>query len=598
MSKLELFTLIKKLEDEAITVKEKTADLNEGKVRFITQEDIEQTNDLIKKNKALDFIVIYDNNKISMISLIFKESIFLIKKPGDFLEFFKSVLENKTIKKRTHDAKQLFYTLKKYQINPQNIVFDTMLAGYLLNPSAPSYDLEYLCAEHADMDFFNNRSVYDDIELYTIKKSKEFAKIIEPMCKQICRNGQESLLENIEIPLSSVLSNMEINGFEVDERGIKEYKNVLINKLEEIESQIYELVGYRFNIKSPNQLGDALFISLGLPHGKTTQRGYSTSAEILERIQSRHPVVPKVLDFRTISKIKSTYCDGMLRAVGENSRIHTKFSQTETKTGRLSSQEPNLQNIPVKTEIGKELRKFFCAREGCLLIDADYSQIELRILADISGDENMIDLFRNNKDIHTITAAKIFHLPESMVTKAMRNKAKVINFGIIYGMSSFSLAKEMKTTRKEANVYINNYFEYYSGIKNYVEKVLEFAKENGFVKTKFERVRYLPEIISKNFNIRSFGERAARNMPIQGTAADIIKIAMIRVQKRLEQEQLKSQLILQVHDELIIEAPEEEAKKVAKLLKQEMQEATSLKVPLVANIGTGKTWYEAKNEMQ
>jgi DNA polymerase-1 len=288
----------------------------------------------------------------------------------------------------------------------------------------------------------------------------------------------------------------------------------------------------------------------------------------------------------------------MLRAIEKDGRIHTKFNQTETKTGRLSSAEPNLQNIPVKTDIGREMRKFFCAKEGHFLIDADYSQIELRILADISGDENMINSFKNGEDIHTITATRIFNIPASMITESMRNMAKTINFGIIYGMSAFSLAKEIDVSRKEANLYINHYFEHYDGVRTYMDDTLKFAKENGFVKTKFERRRYLPEILSKNFNVRSFGKRVARNMPIQGTAADIIKIAMIRVKNRLEQEQLKSRLILQVHDELLVEAPKDEVTYVSELLKQEMQGALDLKIPLTVNISSGKTWYDAKQSIK
>ena len=358
--------------------------------------------------------------------------------------------------------------------------------------------------------------------------------------------------------------------------------------------QIYEEVGYEFNINSPKQLGVALFEKLGLPAKKKTKSGYSTNADVLEDLRKYHPVIDMILKYRTLAKLKSTYCDGLLKVIGDDGRIHTNFNQTETRTGRISSTEPNLQNIPVRTEIGRELRRFFCAKEGCVLVDADYSQIELRVLADISKDENMMQAFKDNEDIHTATASQVFNMPRDFVTPIMRSRAKAVNFGIVYGIGAFSLSKDIGVTTKEASNYIKAYLSHYSGVDKYMHDVTEKAKEDGYVETVFGRRRYLPELKTGNHITRAFGERVARNMPIQGTAADIIKIAMIKVDNRLQDEGLKAKLILQVHDELIVEAPEEEKEKVSAILKEEMENAVSLSVPLIADAAMGKTWYDAK----
>ena len=403
-----------------------------------------------------------------------------------------------------------------------------------------------------------------------------------------------NLLHEIELPLAKVLAQMEELGFAVDKEGIAEYGEIMQNKIDQLQDLVYEEVGYRFNLNSPKQLGEALFIKLGLPAGKKTKTGYSTNAEVLEKLRYEHPVVELILEYRTLAKIKSTYCDGLLKVVEEDGRIHSSFNQTETRTGRISSTEPNLQNIPVRTDVGRELRKFFVAKEGCVLVDADYSQIELRVLAHVANDSGMIEAFKENDDIHRNTAAQVFHMPREMVTPLMRSRAKAVNFGIIYGIGAFSLAKNIGVTRKEAEEYIKTYLDHFSGVRNYMTNVVEHAKETGYVETLFGRRRYLPELSSSNFNLRSFGERVAMNMPIQGTAADIIKIAMIRVVHRLEKEGLRARLILQVHDELIVEAPEEEAPLVQQLLTEEMEQAIHLSVPMVAEATIGKTWYDAK----
>ena len=364
--------------------------------------------------------------------------------------------------------------------------------------------------------------------------------------------------------------------------------------IDELQQSIYDHVGYEFNINSPKQLAEALFEKLGLPAKKKTKSGYSTNADVLEELKPYHPVISEILEYRTVAKLKSTYCDGLIKVIGGDGRIHSSFNQTETRTGRISSTEPNLQNIPVRTERGREFRKFFTAKDGHVLVDADYSQIELRVLAHVADDENMIAAFKNNLDIHRSTAAKVFGVSDECVTPEMRSKAKAVNFGIVYGIGAFSLSKDINVSVKEADKYIKEYLSHYSGIDRYLKNVVEQAKTDGYVTTMFGRRRYLPELTSSNHNIRSFGERVAMNMPIQGTSADIIKIAMIKVYERLKKEGLKSRLILQVHDELIVEAPEDEALQAAQILSEEMQNAVKLNVPLPADSGIGKTWYDAK----
>ena len=520
-----------------------------------------------------------------------KDIIYIIsEEQSGFVEFIKKLFEDLSIEKQTHNVKSLILALKSLDINPKNIKFDTMLAAYLLNPSASDYSLDRLCNEYegtkTGFEGEENESLLVNLSILN--------SIIDKLKENIEKNGQQKLLYDIEIPLSKLLAEMEDLGFGVDAEGIEKYGEMLDKKIYEMQKQIYDYVGYEFNINSPKQLGSALFESLGLPVGKKTKSGYSTSAEVLEGIRYAHPVVDDILEYRTLTKLKSTYCDGMIKVIEKDGRIHSKFNQVETRTGRISSTEPNLQNIPVRTDIGRELRRFFIAKEGHVLVDADYSQIELRVLAHVANDENMIEAFKNNEDIHAITASQVFHIPSEMLTPLMRSRAKAVNFGIVYGISAFSLSKDIGVTVKEAKEYINNYLNHYSGVSKYMKEVVEDAEEKGYVETMFKRRRYLPEITSSNFNLRSFGKRVAMNMPIQGAAADIIKIAMLKVENRLIAENLKSKLILQVHDELIVEAPEDESKKVADILKEEMEKAVNLKVPLIAETSIGKTWYDAK----
>lgn len=497
------------------------------------------------------------------------------------------LLEDEKIRKYTFDCKSLYSYCIKNNISVRNIAFDILLAGYLLNPNSSEYSVAVL-----------SESYRIAVDIDTDNAFVRDCAVMRELCKKlndnIIDNSEEKLLHDIEIPLSEVLSAMEIDGFKVDFSGIHEYGINLEAKLNELISTIYNYSGEEFNLNSPKQLGVVLFEKLGLPVKKKTKTGYSTNAEVLESLYDEHPIIPAILEYRTIQKLKSTYCDGLLKVVGADGRIHSTFQQTETRTGRLSSTEPNLQNIPVRQEIGRELRKFFISDAGNVLIDSDYSQIELRVLADLADDTNMIQAFNNNDDIHAITASQVFNMPLSMVTPLMRSRAKAVNFGIVYGIGAFSLSKDIKVSVYEAKKYIENYLNHYSGVNKYMENVVIDAKNNGYVTTLFNRRRYLPELSASNAIQRSFGERVARNMPIQGTAADIIKIAMVKVFNRLRNENMKSRLIMQVHDELIIESPENESEKAMQILKEEMENAVKMKVCLSVDAHIGKTWYDAK----
>ncbi|MEG1427994.1 MAG: DNA polymerase, partial [Oscillospiraceae bacterium] len=390
-----------------------------------------------------------------------------------------------------------------------------------------------------------------------------------------------------------VLGDMEEAGFAVNRQGIREFGKTLQVRIDSLYQSVMDQVGYEFNLNSPKQLGEALFGKMGLAHGKKTKSGYSTGVEVLESLRDENPVVEEILSYRTLTKLNSTYCEGLQKAISEDGRIHSTFNQAETRTGRISSTEPNLQNIPIRTEPGSRVRRFFIAREGCVLVDADYSQIELRVLAHVANDEVMIDSFRNNKDIHRATASRVFRVPEELVTPKMRSSAKAVNFGIVYGIGAFSLSKDIGVTRREAEDYIAEYLRNFSGVRDYMEQIILKAKEQGFVEDLFGRRRYLPELQSSNFNMRGFGERVARNMPIQGAAADIIKIAMVRVWERLKKEKLQARLILQVHDELIVECPIEECERVKSLLQEEMEGAVQLSVPMLVEVASGPNWYDA-----
>lgn len=511
---------------------------------------------------------------------------------NNFRIFLKKLCENKNISKNVFNLKKFYKSIMPLRINFMGEIFDVLLAAYLLNPEIKE-DIFTMAQGHEIFPPDLPEELTDEekkcIETcYFIAKLKDLYKI------KIKENNQEHLLKKIEQPLSKVLADMELTGFLIDKEGLEDYGGELNQQLKAAEEEIYKLAGEEFNINSPKQLGIILFEKLNLPKGKKLKSGYSTGAQILEKLRGYHPIINMILEYRALAKLKSTYVDSMVNLITPRGRIHTSFNQTETRTGRISSAEPNLQNIPVRTERGRKLRKYFKSPEGSVLIDADYSQIELRVMAHISGDENMINAFKNDEDIHSITASQIFGVPVSMVTPEMRARSKTVNFGILYGMSAFSLAQDLKISRFDAQNYINKYLEHYSGINNYMNEIILLAKKQGYVETIFHRRRYLPELNSSNFLLRSFGERVARNMPIQGSAADIIKIAMINVYKRLLDEDFKSKIILQVHDELIIESPEDESEEVKKLLKEEMENAVKLNVPLEVHIAVGKTWFDAK----
>lgn len=581
MAKLELFTLMKKLGLE----QPETPEQERPAVEAVPCADTEALLRGLQECGKAYLLGAYDDGALKTLYLAVGEVVCAVDVQAE-PAFVKMLCESEDIGKYTHDVKALYAELARMGVGLRCVQMDTMLAGYVLNPSATEYGMERLFAEYGV-------SVAEGADLQAVQVAA-LPALCSVLEEQIAQNGQVQLLQDIELPLAGVLADMEARGVAVDKDGIAAYGAVLQEQIERLEADVYEEVGYAFNLNSPKQLGEALFVKLGLPAGKKTKTGYSTNAEVLEKLRYEHPAVASILEYRTLAKLKSTYCDGLLKVVEPDGRIRSRFNQTETRTGRISSTEPNLQNIPVRTDVGRELRKFFVAKEGCVLVDADYSQIELRVLAHAADDKNMIAAFMAGDDIHRNTAAQVFHMPPELVTPLMRSRAKAVNFGIIYGIGSFSLAKNIGVTRKEAEAYIKTYLDTFSGVRAYMEQSVARARACGYAQTLFGRRRYLPELAASNFNLRAFGERVAMNMPIQGTAADIIKIAMIRVARRLEQEGLRAQLILQVHDELIVEAPEEEAPLVRQLLTEEMQQAAALKVPLVADAAVGKTWYDAK----
>lgn len=467
----------------------------------------------------------------------------------------------------------------------RGLTFSCDLAGYLLNSQASEYTAENLClayrvAYRADMGEFADVC--------------SLAALAERLKQELEAADMTALYNDIELPLCETLASMEYYGVDADADGIRAFGDKLNEKLGEITDEIYRLAGQEFNISSPKQLGKVLFEDLGLPCKKKTKSGYSTNADVLESIANKHPIVPMILEYRTLSKLSSTYVDSLLKQIHADGRVHSIFKQTETRTGRISSTEPNMQNIPVRKELGREMRRFFIAREGCLLVDADYSQIELRVLASVCGDENMQQAFLSGSDIHTSTAAQVFGLPEDFVSPEMRSAAKAVNFGIIYGIGPFSLSKDIGVSIAEAKKYIQSYLDNYPKVTEFMNKTVADGEKNGYVSTIFGRRRYIPELSASNKNVQAFGKRAAMNAPIQGAAADIIKLAMVKVYRRLKAELPEVHLILQVHDELILEAPEAQAERAAALLKEEMEAAVKLAVPLTVDVHTGKSWYDAK----
>ncbi len=572
LSELEMFKLLERLKIKPSEVKQRSEVPKTEKRKYkISGEFSGNISDL----QNVTFIFLQDT-----IQFLAGEEIFTISEKKRQLEFFGSSCE-----KYTFEAKPVYRFCFENGSRLRGIAADADILGYLLNTNSTEYTIEKMRAEygvsaHEELGEFADLAALDEL--------------IPIMLDEVERQGMTGLLKDIELPLTEVLASMEYYGVRVDCGGIKSFGEKLTEEMAGLEQQIYFMAGHEFNIGSPKQLGTVLFEELGLPAGKKTKTGYSTNAEVLENLRDKHEIVDAVLQYRQLSKLNSTYVEGLLKVVAEDGRVHSLFKQTETRTGRISSAEPNVQNIPVRTELGRNMRKFFVAEEGKVLLDADYSQIELRILSHMSGDKNMQDGFLKGMDIHTATAAQVFEMPADMVTSEMRRAAKAVNFGIIYGIGAFSLSKDIGVSVKEADRYIKNYLAKYPNVSRFMDKVVEDAKEKGYAETMFGRRRPIPELKNSNKNIQAFGKRAAMNAPIQGTAADIIKIAMIKVYKRLEAEKLDARLILQVHDELIIEASEKDAERAAVVLGEEMRSAASLDVPLTADVEKGKTWYEAK----
>ena len=506
------------------------------------------------------------------------------------------------IKKVSHEVKDLTRALLSEGLPAEDIIFDAALAGYLLDATAGHYDLERLAMSWLGTAVPKAKAYLDPEAFTAMGESSEalgawmsHTALIDAlygrMLPKLRERQVEALYFDVEHPLCRVLAEMELAGFQVDAGMLRSFGETLTAAIETLEQRIYSYAG-QFNINSPKQLGEVLFERLGLPSYKKTKTGYSTSAEVLEKLRGAHPIVGEVLEYRQYAKLKSTYVDGLLKVISPDGRVRTSFQMTVTATGRLSSTEPNLQNIPTRTELGSELRRMFVAGPGQILVDADYSQIELRLLAHISGDQAMVDAFRSGEDFHTVTAAHVFSVPVEEVTPAMRRAAKAVNFGIVYGISPFSLSQDLGVTVAEAKAYMDAYFHRFPGVKAYMDQVVERARADGYVETPMHRRRALPEIKSSNHNMRSFGERVALNMPIQGAAADIIKLAMVRVHRQLKEAALEARLIMQVHDELIVECPEAEADRVKAILVREMEGAYPLSVPLIAEAHSGKSWLE------
>ncbi len=533
-----------------------------------------------------------------------------IRKNKELIEALKGVFENQDIKKYGHGLKGDILALLRYDIELKGIDFDTYIAAYLLDPSKSDYDISDIAKEYYGIDIKNSEELlgkgkkskkYGELDI------KELSKYGSDWCRAVlcCKELQIKklkeielfdLLYDIEIPLIEVLASMEFEGFKVDKEVLKGLDEEFTEKIDDITNRIYDLAGVEFNINSPKQLGQILFDKLGLPVIKKTKTGYSTSHDVLVKLHNRHEIIPLIIDYRQLVKLKSTYVDALFNLINPlTGKIHSSFNQTVTVTGRISSTEPNMQNIPVKLEMGRRIRKIFVPTdENHTLLDADYSQIELRVLAHMAEDEMLLKAFKEDEDIHSLTASQVFGVPIDEVSSLQRSRAKAVNFGIVYGISDYGLSENLNITRKEAKKYIDEYLKKYNGVKRYMDEAVKKGKEDGYVTTIFNRRRYIPELNSRNFNIRSFGERTAMNTPIQGSAADIIKIAMIKVYNELKNRNLKSKLILQVHDELIIDCKKDELEEVKEILRDNMENAAQLKVPLKVDMNEGNSWYETK----
>ena len=603
------------LEESNTENKDQTQLNNLFNIIEVKEEDITQINELtyyLKLEEDLNENKII-KKKIKAIAIYINGNVQYIVNPSQ--KFLKEIFENEEIKKYGHNLTEDYIILRQEGIEVKSLEFDSMVAAYILNPTSGKYKIkdiineylqleleEYLKANNANVESVEQITLFqDEVKEENTEKYKVafFAFGIEKLKEVLLKKLQEinalKLFKEIDMPTVEILSDMQWNGMYLDVRELDEYGKEIKEKLENLTKDIYELSGEQFNINSTKQLGEILFEKLKLPVVKKNKSGYSTDVDVLEKLIEEHPVIEKILEYRQVMKLNSTYVEGLRPFINpETKRIHSFFHQTITATGRISSTDPNLQNIPTRMELGKRLRQVFKPAEGRVYIDADYSQIELRVLAHISEDENMIQAFKNNEDIHKQAASKVLGIPIEEVTKEQRSEAKAVNFGIVYGISDFGLGSQLGISRKKAKTYIEQYLTQYSGIKHFMENITNIAKEQGYIETLFNRRRYIPELKSNNFMVRQFGARAAMNTPIQGTAADIMKIAMINVYRELKKRNLKSKIILQVHDEMMIEAEESEKEEVKTLLKTCMESAIQLKVPLIAEISEAKNWYECK----
>ena len=565
---------------------------SEAEKVFVQAEEASTIGAVIFKDLENVLPLFADQAGLGGIGLCFsKEESYCIKVEKDITgEWLLKKLADVAEKAETYAMFHLKESMEQVTIRNQANCFDVSVAAYLLNPLKNNYTWEDVAREHLGL--MIDEKIDQDMKA-CYESYVNYASV-EVLRQKLRDTKMDTLFRDIEMPLVFTLFDMEQNGIRVEADALKQYGDQLAGKIAELEKEIYEEAGETFNINSPKQLGVVLFENMKLPGGRKTKTGYSTAADVLEKLAPEHPVVAKILEYRQYTKLKSTYADGLANYIQDDGRIHGKFNQTITATGRISSTEPNLQNSPVRMELGRLIRKVFIPEEGYRFVDADYSQIELRVLAHCSGDEHLIQAYKEQSDIHRITASQVFHIPFDEVTPQQRRNAKAVNFGIVYGISSFGLSQDLSITRKEAAKYIDDYFATYPGIKTFLDHAVTHAKEEGYVVTLFGRRRPVPELSSSNFMQRSFGERVAMNSPIQGAAADIIKIAMIRVNQRLKDQKMKSRLVLQVHDELLIEAYEPELDEVQNILKEEMEHAAELKVPLEIDMHTGDNWYEAK----
>lgn len=600
--RLEFSSLIDNIKND-----ETYAEQNYGNIREWAFVDLKGLMEFIKDRTEIALYPLIYENKIEAIAFaVDNNAVYMeVKDVSDL----KSIFENNSLKFISHEIKDFLVQLSYHGMDLNGRYLDTAIMAYLLNPSEPNYDLDRVLKKYLKVDVPSfdgifgkgkNKKNTADVDKkiiadYLCSRAVNLFNLKAKLLSFIEEMDMGKLLLDIEMPLVEVLKSMEVNGFTLDVNVLSELSEKIDARIKQILTDIYDEAGYEFNVNSTKQLGEFLFEKLDLPVIKKTKTGYSTDAEVLEQLVPYNEIISEIIEYRQLTKLKSTYIDGFLTLMDKDNRVHSNFKQMVAATGRISSTEPNLQNIPIREDFGRQIRRAFIPRdkEG-LIVSADYSQIELRVLAHISGDNKLIESFINNEDVHLRTASEVFKVPIESVTSEMRRAAKAVNFGIVYGISDFGLSRDLKISRKEAKEYINNYFERYKGVKDYIDNIVKFAKEHGYVMTIMNRRRYIPEINSRNFNQRSFGERMAMNTPIQGSAADIIKMAMVRVYSELKKSKLKSKLILQIHDELIIDTYRDEVEIVKKLLKESMESVIELRVPLVVDIGIGDNWFLAK----